>query len=101
MGIAEHAHKLPGAVSGGQAQRVAVARAMANRPPLLLADEPTGSLDSATAATVLDVFARLAACGQTVLLATHDPEAARRAGRVVVLADGQVVEDSGNGAGRC
>jgi putative ABC transport system ATP-binding protein len=91
MGIAEHAHKLPSAVSGGQQQRVAIARAMANDPPILVADEPTGSLDSATTEAVLSVFEDLVRQGKTVLLVTHDHDLARRAGRTITLADGEIV----------
>jgi putative ABC transport system ATP-binding protein len=93
MGISEHAHKLPSAVSGGQQQRVAIARAMANDPPILVADEPTGSLDSVTADAVLRVFEDLVEQGKTVVLVTHDEDIAGRATRVVRLADGQIVED--------
>jgi putative ABC transport system ATP-binding protein len=89
--IAEHAHKLPSGVSGGQQQRVAIARALANDPPLLLADEPTGSLDTATAGAVLRVFADLAAQGKTILLVTHDRDVAAQATRTVTLADGEIV----------
>jgi putative ABC transport system ATP-binding protein len=92
MEIADHAHKLPSAVSGGQQQRVAIARALANEPPILVADEPTGSLDSVTAATVLDVFADLVAGGTTVVLVTHDLDIAGRATRAITLADGEIVE---------
>jgi len=92
MEIADHAHKLPSAVSGGQQQRVAIARALANEPPILVADEPTGSLDSVTAATVLDVFADLVAGGTTVVLVTHDLDIAGRATRTITLADGEIVE---------
>ena len=91
VGIAEHAHKLPSAVSGGQQQRVAIARAMANDPPILVADEPTGSLDSVTAGTVLEVFEDLVEQGKTVLLVTHDKDIARRATRTITLADGEIV----------
>ena len=91
MEIAEHAHKLPSAVSGGQQQRVAIARAMANDPPILVADEPTGSLDSVTADAVLHVFEDLAAQGTTVVLVTHDEDVAGWATHVVRLVDGQVV----------
>jgi putative ABC transport system ATP-binding protein len=93
MEIADHAHKLPSAISGGQQQRVAIARAMANEPPILIADEPTGSLDSATAGTVLDVFADLMSGGTTLLLVTHDRDIARGATRAITLADGEIVED--------
>jgi putative ABC transport system ATP-binding protein len=91
VGIAEHAHKLPSAVSGGQQQRVAIARAMANDPPILVADEPTGSLDSVTAGTVLEVFEALVEQGKTVLLATHDSDIAGRATRNITLSDGAIV----------
>ena len=91
VGIAEHAHKLPAAVSGGQQQRVAVARAMANDPLLVVADEPTGSLDSATTQVVLDLFESLVAQGKTVVLVTHDRDIARRAQHVIVLSDGRIV----------
>ena len=94
MEIAEHAHKLPSAVSGGQQQRVAIARAMANDPPILVADEPTGSLDSATTQAVVRVFEDLVGQGKTVLLVTHDRDLARRAGRTVTLADGEVIADA-------
>jgi putative ABC transport system ATP-binding protein len=92
MDIAEHAHKLPSAVSGGQQQRVAIARAMANDPPILVADEPTGSLDSVTAGAVLEVFEDLVDQGTTVLLVTHDKDIARRATRTITLSDGEIVE---------
>jgi putative ABC transport system ATP-binding protein len=89
--IAEHARKLPTALSGGQQQRLAIARAMANDPAILVADEPTGSLDSATASAVLDLFADLVRQGRTILLVTHDKDVARRGSRVVHLADGEIV----------
>ncbi len=89
--IAEHARKPPTAVSGGQQQRVAIARAMANDPPILVADEPTGSLDSATAGAVLHVFERLVEQGKTVVLVTHDKDIAKRATRAITLADGEIV----------
>jgi len=92
--IAEHAHKLPSAVSGGQQQRVAIARAIANEPQILVADEPTGSLDSVTTEAVIDVFAELAAQGTTVFLVTHDEDVAKRAGRIITLADGKIVSES-------
>jgi len=88
--IAEHAHKLPSAVSGGQQQRVAIARALANDPPILVADEPTGSLDSVTTAAVVEIFKQLAAEGRTVLLVTHDRDIARPAGRAITLEDGMI-----------
>jgi putative ABC transport system ATP-binding protein len=92
--IAEHAHKLPSGVSGGQQQRIAIARAMANDPPILVADEPTGSLDSVTAGAVLDVFEDLVAGGKTVILVTHDADIRRRATRVVTLVDGEIANQT-------
>jgi putative ABC transport system ATP-binding protein len=91
VGIAEHAGKRPSAVSGGQQQRVAIARALANDPPLIIADEPTGSLDSNTTTAVLDLFAQLVADGKTVVLVTHDKDIQKRATRVVELVDGRLV----------
>ena len=92
--IAEQAHKLPANLSGGQQQRVAIARALANDPPLIVADEPTGNLDSNTALAVVSLFEELARRGKTVLMVTHDPDLAQRANRLVRIADGRVVEDS-------
>ena len=88
--IAEHAHKPPSGLSGGQQQRAAIARALANDPPILLADEPTGSLDSGTADAVLRVFEALVDQGKTVVLVTHDEDVAERATRVITLADGEI-----------
>ncbi len=90
--IDQHADKRPADVSGGQRQRVAIARALANDPIFIAADEPTGSLDSQTAQSVVAVFTRLAESGTTILLATHDPELAGFASRVVHLEDGRIVE---------
>ncbi|GAB4429939.1 MAG: ABC transporter ATP-binding protein [Chloroflexi bacterium OHK40] len=91
MELGEHANKLPAALSGGQQQRVAIARALANDPPLLVADEPTGNLDSRTAAAIFHLFEELVAQGTTVVMVTHDNDLARRAGRAVTVADGQIV----------
>jgi putative ABC transport system ATP-binding protein len=88
--IPEHAKKLPTALSGGQQQRLAIARAMANDPAILVADEPTGSLDSATASAVIDLFAELVRQGRTILLVTHDRDVARRGSRIITLADGAI-----------
>jgi putative ABC transport system ATP-binding protein len=89
--ISEHARKLPTALSGGQAQRLAIARAMANDPAILVADEPTGSLDSATAAAVIDLFVNLVRQGRTILLVTHDKDVAKRGSRIMTLADGEII----------
>ena len=90
VGIPEKASRLPSELSGGQRQRVAIARALANRPALLLADEPTGALDSKTGAEVLGLFQELHRQGNTVVLVTHDPSIASLAGRRVELYDGLV-----------
>jgi putative ABC transport system ATP-binding protein len=94
LGVADQADKLPGALSGGQQQRVAVARALANAPPLLLADEPTGNLDSHTAQSLLDVFAELVRGGQTIVMVTHERAAIGQTTRTVALADGRIVGPS-------
>ena len=91
VGIEDHAHKLPSALSGGQQQRAAIARALANDPPLIVADEPTGNLDSHTAGAVLALLAGLVHLGKTVLMVTHERDLSRIADRVVSLADGRVV----------
>jgi putative ABC transport system ATP-binding protein len=91
--VAEHAHKLPSAISGGQQQRVAIARAMANDPPILAADEPTGNLDSKTAASVFRLFESLVAQGKTILMVTHDRDLARRVTRTIMLSDGEIIQD--------
>ena len=88
VGLKEHAYKVPAKISGGQQQRVAIARAMANNPPLIVADEPTGNLDSKTAAEIYDLFARLVEQGTTFMVVTHDKEIAHRASRVIEIADG-------------
>lgn len=93
VGIAEQAAKLPAALSGGQQQRAAIARALANDPPILVADEPTGNLDSRTADSVLALLAASADQGRTVLMVTHERDVASRVERVVTLADGAVVGD--------
>jgi putative ABC transport system ATP-binding protein len=95
VGIGDQADKLPAMLSGGQQQRAAIARALANDPPLLLADEPTGNLDSATAAAVLALFADLNAEGRTIVVVTHERDIRSIAGRQVTLQDGRVVADEG------
>jgi putative ABC transport system ATP-binding protein len=94
VAIAEQADKLPAALSGGQQQRAAIARALANDPPVLLADEPTGNLDSATAAAVLDLFVALAAEGKAVVMVTHERDLTGYADRQVTLVDGRVTADA-------
>ena len=88
-----HAHKLPSALSGGQQQRVAIARALANDPPVIIADEPTGNLDSKTADAVFNLFETLTGEGKTVVMVTHDGGLARRVARTVIIADGEVVNE--------
>ena len=92
MDIADHAHKLPSAVSGGQQQRIAIARALANDPPILVADEPTGNLDSVTARSVFGVFQDLVRQGKTIVMVTHDRDLAGQAQRTILLADGEIVK---------
>jgi putative ABC transport system ATP-binding protein len=92
IGLTERIHHRPGELSGGQLQRAAVARALLNQPALLLADEPTGNLDSKSARDVLGLFGELHAAGQTLVLVTHDPEIAAIAQRTIHLRDGRVAE---------
>jgi putative ABC transport system ATP-binding protein len=94
LDVVDVAHALPATLSGGQQQRVAIARALANRPPLLLADEPTGALDSAAAGQVLDLLRSCHTDGQTIVMVTHDHHVAAASDRVVLLRDGVV-------AGQC
>jgi len=98
LGLLDKADAAPGSLSGGQRQRLAIARALVNRPTLLLADEPTGALDSDGGAEILELFARLNADGQTILMVTHDRDIASRAGRLLTMRDGQIVADVRPGA---
>jgi putative ABC transport system ATP-binding protein len=100
MELDDHAGKLPSAISGGQQQRVAIARALANDPPIILADEPTGRLDSATAETIFRVFEGLVAQGKTILMVTHDHSLARRVSRTIHLGDGQISAEPLDGPAR-
>ena len=93
LGIGDKAKQAPGALSGGQRQRLAIARAIANEPTLILADEPTGALDSEGGDEILELFERLHAQGQTILLVTHDQPVADAAARIVRMKDGRVVDD--------
>lgn len=91
--LSEHMHKLPSMVSGGQQQRAAMARALANDPPILIADEPTGNLDSKTAAKVFNLFNTLVEQGKTIIIVTHDSSLARLAHRTALITDGEIVNE--------
>jgi ABC-type lipoprotein export system ATPase subunit len=91
--LADHGHKLPTALSGGQQQRVAIARALANDPPVIIADEPTGNLDSKTAESVFALFNDLVSKGKTIIIVTHDSALAKRAHRTALIADGEIVNE--------
>ena len=93
LGVADQADKLPSRLSGGQQQRVAIARALANDPPLLLADEPTGNLDSRTSEAMLELFAGLVVGGRTLVLVTHATASLRFASRAITIADGRILSD--------
>ncbi len=95
--LLDRARHKPPELSGGQKQRVAIARALVNQPAMLLADEPTGNLDSASGAAILDLFGELNAEGVTVMVVTHDPEVARRSDRVVEIRDGRIFSDERSG----
>ena len=93
MGLGDRVQHHTNELSGGQRQRVAVARALVNDPSILLADEPTGNLDTGTSAEIMDLFDELHGAGNTVILVTHEPDIAAHSHRQVVLSDGKVVED--------
>ena len=94
VGLSDRAGHRPAELSGGECQRVAIARALAGRPAIILADEPTGSLDSATSAGILTLLAELNRRGATILVVTHNPEIAEAAGRMIRLRDGRIEHDS-------
>lgn len=91
VGLIEHAFKLPAALSGGQQQRVAIARAMANDPPLLVADEPTGNLDSINADQIMQLFTQLAREGKTIITVSHERDISQHVDRIITLKDGEIV----------
>ena len=94
VGLLDKADRLPSQISGGEKERVAIARAVVNEPPVLLADEPTGNLDSKTSAEIMQLLQRLNADGMTIIMVTHSPECAHYARRLMRVSDGMVVEDN-------
>jgi putative ABC transport system ATP-binding protein len=97
VGLGDRAYHRPNQLSGGQKQRVAIARALAQEPDIILADEPTGNLDSTTGDEIMDVLDGLHADGQTIIIVTHEEDIAQRCRRTIRLRDGQIVADTGNG----
>jgi putative ABC transport system ATP-binding protein len=93
VGLGEKAKRLPSQLSGGEQQRVAIARALVNKPPIILADEPTGNLDTKTGEEIFRLFRELNASGETVIMVTHNPELASRTGRVIRMRDGLVIAE--------
>jgi putative ABC transport system ATP-binding protein len=101
VGLGNRLHHRPNQMSGGQQQRVAIARALINKPAMILADEPTGNLDTKSSAEVMDLLHQLHAAGATIVMVTHEPDIAAQAQRVVCVRDGKVVSDGRDGAGHC
>jgi putative ABC transport system ATP-binding protein len=99
LGLASRVHHLPSELSGGQQQRVAIARALVTNPAMILADEPTGNLDTVSTREIMDIFERLSAEGRTIVLITHEHEVAQHAERVIELSDGHIVSDADNAVG--
>jgi len=97
VNLFERAHHRPNQLSGGEKQRVAIARALGQQPDIILADEPTGNLDSATGEEIMAIFDSLHAEGQTIIVVTHEDHIARHCRRIIKLRDGQIVSDTGNG----
>ena len=100
MELADHAYKTPSAISGGQQQRIAIARALINDPQVLIADEPTGRLDSTTAETIFEIFLELVDAGKTIVMVTHDQGMARRVTRTLQIADGEIEQSQEIGLGQ-
>jgi putative ABC transport system ATP-binding protein len=99
VGLAERARHRPAELSGGQRQRAAIARAIVNQPSLILADEPTGNLDTKTGLEILEIFDEMHGKGETIVIVTHDPRIAERCGRIVSIVDGRIESDETRGAG--
>jgi putative ABC transport system ATP-binding protein len=101
VGLGNRLRHRPNQLSGGQQQRVAIARALVNRPPLILADEPTGNLDSKSSVEIMDLLHQLHAQGATVVMVTHEPDIAQHAGRIICVRDGRVISDGREGVSPC
>lgn len=95
VGLADRVHHLPNELSGGQKQRVAIARAIANNPAFIMADEPTGALDTKSGEQIMDIFTKLNVEGTTIVMVTHEKEVAAYSSRCIVLRDGKIIEDRG------
>jgi len=101
VGLGNRLHHLPSEISGGQQQRVAIARALVNQPPLILADEPTGNLDSRSSVEIMDILHKLHHDGATIVMVTHEPNIAEHASRVICVRDGQIVSDGKGNESEC